>query len=378
MNNRIPVYKPSISSLSIENVNDALTTNWISWRGNYVNEAIARLRKLCGVEHIVLTCNGTAATHCIFRALRFKHPECHKIYVPNHSYIAVWNTALQEYRADEIEALDADIITFNTDFSQIDALEKGACVLIVHHFSGIVDVPALQEQRPDLIFIEDNCEGFLGQYSNGHPSGSASLCSSISFFANKTMTSGEGGAFCTNDPDVYEYIYKYCHQGVTKQQYVHDMFATNYRMTNIQAAIICGQLDGVEKTMEKKKALFMWYKNAYKKMCQDASITKDNVFFQEDNSMSSYWMCACVIHHPGHTGYTQVEKAFNDQGIETRPFFYPITKHPHMYAVSSPRNNCAKYLSRRGLVLPSYPELMDDGNARQLIMDTLIYYIRNL
>ena len=117
--------------------------------------------------------------------------------------------------------------------------------MIVHNIGNVIDVPMLKNRFPNTIFIEDNCEGFLGKYGDKY-TGTDSFASSISFFGNKTLTSGEGGAFITNDCDVFEYINKIKSQGQSNEKFIHDVLGYNYRMTNVQAAILLGQLECID------------------------------------------------------------------------------------------------------------------------------------
>ena len=123
-------------------------------------------------------------------------------------------------------------------------IDDNTAILVVHNIGNIINVPKLKLEFPNTVILEDNCEGFLGKYDNKY-TGTESFASSISFFGNKTITSGEGGAFITNDDDVFEYINKIKSQGQSNEKFIHDVLGYNYRMTNIQAAILYGQLDSL-------------------------------------------------------------------------------------------------------------------------------------
>ena len=140
--------------------------------------------------------------------------------------------------------IDYNTLNMDTQEDYIKSFEKDSCILIVHNYGNIINVPKLNRIRPDLIIIEDNCEGLFGKYENQY-SGSYenTLCSAVSFYANKTLTTGEGGAFFTNDIDIYEYIKSIYSHGMTKQRYIHNNLAYNYRMTNIQAGFLYDQLE---------------------------------------------------------------------------------------------------------------------------------------
>lgn len=314
----IPIAKPFYFQHSIQ---DALESQWISFQGKYVKLAEERLEKLLGVKHALLLANGTCATHCLFIALKRFHPEIRKIYVPDNVYVAAYNSALYEYPLECLEVLPLDnTLTLNMrvdeDFIQ-NELAKNSAVLVVHNTGNIINVPRLKRLRPDLVFIEDNCEGFLGKYENQY-SGTAGLCSSLSFFANKTITSGEGGAFCTNNTEIYNYIKHITHQGQTSQRYLHDELAYNYRITNLQAALLYDQLDSnyIEKIINEKKKLAAVYSEKF---------SSELLNISAPNCENSNWMFAV-----GFINSKYNFEYYNHHGIETRPFFYHCKEHKHL------------------------------------------------
>ena len=158
----IPVYKPYLKNyknLSYE----AINSEWISNYGKYISLAEAEFEKILNVKHCILMNNGTASTHCLFLALKYKYPQINNVYVPNNVFIAPWNCALMEYSKTHIKVMKINSDTLNMETSEeyIKSLDKDSCVLIVHNLGNIINIPRLKRLRPDLIFIEDNCEGFL-------------------------------------------------------------------------------------------------------------------------------------------------------------------------------------------------------------------------
>ncbi len=164
----------------------------------------------------------------------------------------------------KIYPLDANLKTWNAEYLNIPfEPDENTIFFIVHNLGNIVNVPALKQKYPDSIFIEDNCEGMFGEYENKN-SGTESFCSSLSFFGNKNITTGEGGAFLTNDSDLFTYINKVHGQGQTETRFVHDVLGYNYRMTNVHAAILLGQLDIYNDIKQKKLKVFNLYRELLK------------------------------------------------------------------------------------------------------------------
>ena len=197
--------------------------------------------------------------------------------------------------------------------------------------------------------IEDNCEGLFGTYQ-GHPSGSKSLCSSLSFFGNKNVTCGEGGAYMTNEKDAYDFARKLWGQGQTEQRYIHDELGYNYRMTNVQAALLLGQLEELDYIKENKKRVF----DRYRKNLNGA----DGVSLQklEENTTHSMWMNADKLENK--KSYEESKRYFDSWEIDTRPMFYPYTAHKHISF--SGKSEEAEDINNKTVMIPSYPELSDD------------------
>jgi perosamine synthetase len=313
---------------------------------SFVKKGEEYLCKLFGVNHVILMNNGTSATHCLFLALKFKYPYLKKIYLPNHVYVAAWNTALYEYDSSQLEILPIDSKSLNMIVNEdyLQTLEKNSALVIVHNVGNIVNVPYIQQIRPDLIIVEDNCEGLFGKYGSRY-TGTLGLCSSISFFANKTITCGEGGAFVTNDKDVYEYIRKVYNQGMTSERYVHDVLGYNYRITNLQAALLYPQLVDHVSIIEAKKKIF----NTYRSL-----ITHPAVMWPEKDQTTeeSYWM---VILRIKGSVFDETLRYFSEHYIEIRPFFYDIYRHKHLRCI---KTSFEPFLeSKEWIMIPSYPTL---------------------
>jgi len=315
----INIYEPHISKYNNSALN-AIQSGWISNHGEFIGKSTQLLKNILKVKHVILMANGTCATHCLFLALKYKYPQINKIYIPNNCYVAAWNCLLMEYDKTNIEVMKMDINTWNinTEFEHIKSLDQNSGVLIVHNLGNIINVPRLKQIRPDLIFIEDNCEGFTGKYNNIYSGTSSdSLSSSISFYGNKIITTGEGGAFITNDDDVYNYIYKAYSQGMSHIKYLHDTHAYNYRMTNIQAAFLFDQLNDFDTIINNKQTIFKNYTNLFSSLIETNKIA---LFKQEENTENACWIFSIKLLNNNKTIQETMEyfKKFN---VDIRTFF---------------------------------------------------------
>lgn len=353
---KIPIYKPLLTNYK-KSAFKAIETEWISNHGEFIELATNKLKEIINCKHVILMSNGTVATHCLFLSLKYKYPNISKIYVPNNVYVAVYNCALMTYNIDNLEILRINEHTWNMDEDEkyLMSLEKNSAIVIVHNVGGIVDVDRIKTIRPDLILIEDNCEGLFGKYNDKYTGSSKSvLCTSISFYGNKTITTGEGGAFLTNDDEIYNYIKRIYTQGMSSVRFIHDVHAYNYRMTNIQAGFLYDQLNDIETILTMKKKVF----DNYKKLLEE-EIKSDKIKLQKilPNCERANWMFTIQLVDNTKT-IEELNKYFNDNNVELRPFFYSYHSHDHIKYISNSTDNfISENLNKNIIMIPSYPEL---------------------
>ena len=364
----IPIYKPYLPEQSLKYAYDAIESGWISSIGEYKNISSNKLCKILGAKHCLLLSNGTVATHLLVKAIKFKFPNAKKIIIPNNVYVAAYNSILFDNENEfEIYPIDANINTWNADYADLPFQpDENTIFFVVHNLGNIVNLPNLKQKYPKSIFIEDNCEGLFGEY-NGISSGTLSFCSSLSFFGNKNITTGEGGAVSTNDTELFHYLTKIQGQGQTETRFVHDVLGYNYRMTNVHAALLLGQLDLYDEIKQKKQKIFKIYRECLKGI--------DKVYPQVEELGCSHSMWMFGIRIEGNKSYEFSKKFFDFSGIETRPMFYPITHHKHLLKFKCQDNN-AKKLNNECIILPSYPELKDI--ELEYITDTVKKFVNEM
>ena len=350
----IPIYQPDIIQYS-KSAMDAIQSGWISNHGKYIELANQKLREIVGSTYSILLSNGTCATHCLFLSIKYKYPNVTKIYVPNNAYVAAWNSALMVYAIEQLEVMKMNMDTWNikTDEEYLKSFDANSAVLIVHNLGNIVNVPRLKKIRPDLIFVEDNCEGLFGKYNNIYSGTSEDvLCSSISFYGNKIITTGEGGAFLTNHPDVYEHIKKVYSQGMSSVRYLHDVHAYNYRMTNVQAGFLYDQLNDIEAILNRKKRVFDTYKTLLEPLIKSGKIA---LFKKEDGTESADWIFAIRIVE-NRKSIDETYDFFKTNNVDIRPFFYPIYKHQHLSCMQN-NDPVSNRLNNEIVMIPSSPTI---------------------
>lgn len=344
----LPIYQPYLPKDCLKYAHDALDSTWISSQGVYIDKAKDLLKETLGTKYVILINNGTCATHMLALGLKYKYPHIKKILVPNNVYVAAWNCFLFSH-GFELIPVDANLDTWNINTENIKEHGRDTAFLAVHNLGNIINIPVLQRNHPELLIVEDNCEGIFGKHE-GAFSGTKSLMSSVSFFGNKTITSGEGGAVLTQDDELFEYLNSVRGQGQSSVRYIHDKLGYNYRMTNVQAALLYGQLLIQSEIRERKSEIF----NLYRKELEGI----DEIAFQipESGTVHAQWMFAVRFKNFDFNKKRMLELFLFENNIETRPMFYPINAHEHLKHIKGDTTMALK-LNHQCLILPSFPEL---------------------
>jgi perosamine synthetase len=346
MNNIIPVYQPALLGNEKEYVTKCLETNWISSRGSFVSQFEDEFSKFIGVGHSTTVSNGTVALHLALLALGIGPGD--EVIVPTLTYIASVN-AISYVGATPI-FVDSEEGSWNIDTSKIKKKisVKTKAILAVHLYGAPCDMQTIvkicDENR--LFLIEDAAEAFGTMYK-GKYVGSFGDISTFSFFGNKTITTGEGGMLTSNNKAIIERAAYLKSQAVsTTREYWHDEIGYNFRMTNICAAIGLAQLEYANDILFKKGNLAKWYR-------EDLASTSLEFQEEKEDEINSYWMVSILANNIEERDSIRVH--LKNNGIETRPLFYPAHKMP----VFSSKESfiIAESLSSRGLNLPSYPDL---------------------
>lgn len=352
----IKIYDPYINEKTKKYAHQAIESGWISSQGEFIQKATEKLGEVLNTKNIFLVNNGTTGMHCVAKSIILTHPEIDTIIVPNNSYVAAWNSFLYD-KSYKLVSVDCSLDTWNYNHEELfDLLDKcdvsKTALLCVHNLGNIINIDEIKKKYSKLVIVEDNCEGLFGKYNNKY-CGTDTLASAVSFFANKTITSGEGGAIIVNNDAAREYLKSFINQGNTNKRFVHDKIAQNYRMTNIQAALLLGQLESLNEIREKKYQIFSKYKKHF------SNLEFISLQVEEPNTESANWMFG--IRFNNEITYEKAFEFLQKNGIDSRPMFYSHEKHGYLknYISSYKNNNNAELVSKKSIILPSYPGLKD-------------------
>lgn len=346
----IPVNQPVISSQSKKYVNQALDSGWVSSSGEFVNKFENRFAAYIGVKYGISVSSGTAALHVALLAAGVGSGD--EVIVPAFTMAATWLAVL--YVGATPVFVDCEIETYNIDPTLIEQkIRKNTKAIIpVHIYGHSSDMdPILRIARKhELIVIEDAAEAHGGTYK-GRMCGSMSDISCFSFYGNKIITTGEGGMVLTNSKkyaDAAKRFKDLCHS--QKKRFIHDGVGFNYRMTNLQAALGCGELKHISKYIRIKRNMAKLYNKLLKDIPGiSLPITKSYV-------TNVYWMYAIVVNKDKYgLDKDSLRTELKKRNIDTRDFFYPPNTQPILkkYLKNKDCFPNTEKISRDGLYIPS-------------------------
>ena len=343
------VYQPNLNGNEKKYVNECLDTCWISSKGHFVNDFENEFSSYINVKYGTAVCNGTVAIHLALVALGIGAGD--EVIVPTFTYIASANPVVQTGAKPVF--VDSLYDTWQMDPNDIKRkiTKQTKAIIVVHLYGHPCEMDTIIKiAKEKNLFIIEDCAEAIGSEYKGKKVGGFGDVSCFSFFGNKTITCGEGGMVLTNDAALHERIVHFKGQGLAKyREYWHDTIGYNYRMTNIQAAIGLAQLEQVEDIINKKQVVA----NTYIKYLKNLPIEFHKA---ADNVLHTYWMFSILVKEENQRD--KLRNFLKENGIETRPTFYPIHMMP-MYSLKYERHKIAENIALRGINLPSYPDLTE-------------------
>lgn len=341
----IPVFAPWLSDNVRRYVLDCVDSGWISSLGEYVGRFEREFARFCEARHGVACSNGTTALHLALVTLGIGPGD--EVLVPDLTFVATANVV--RYTGATPVLVDADPVTWTLD--PADARRKVTsrtrAIIPVHIYGHPVDLDPLLElaAQHDLSVVEDAAEAHGARYK-GRRVGAIGRIGAFSFYGNKIITTGEGGMLVTNDPALAERAaFLRDHAMDPRRRYYHPEIGFNYRMTNIQAAIGCAQLEQAEAILDRRKAIAAAY---YAGIADVPGLTLPPAAPWAENV---YWMYSVLIEPAFGRDREAVREGLRARGVDSRPFFVPLHELPP-YRSDAPFPR-ATALSRRGINLPS-------------------------
>lgn len=360
----LPVCEPLLRGNELAYVTEALSTGWISSAGKYVPAFERAFADYCGVKHGIAVCNGTMALHLALVALGVGRGD--EIIIPDFTMMA---SALAVcYTGATPVFADADPLTWNISPAAVAAklTPRTKVVMAVHIFGNPCDMAALHDicDSRGIVLMEDAAESH-GAAFRAKRAGALSRIAGFSFFANKNVTTGEGGMVVTDDDQLAtacRYYKNLCFPLDAPRTYLHADIGYNYRMSNIHAAIGLAQTEQADAL----KAL----RQAHGRLYRERLSSIPGITLQQDqpDGENVFWMNGLVVRpeygHPREALIRHLKK----EGIDTRLFFNGMHRQPALQKYGCDCKEpypISDMLADNGLYLPSGGGLAD-GDIHQV------------
>ena len=321
-NNFIPVNTPKIFSKDKIYVKKCLNTGWISSEGSFVKLFEKNFAKYINRKYAIAVSSGTAALDIALKSLNLK--KNYEVIIPAFSIIS---TALCVLKLG-LKPVLVDCDLYNWNMKPDDVLKKISkktrAIIITHIYGFPVDMKEIIRvcNKKNIKIIEDSAE-VIGQKYKKRKCGTFGDLSTFSFYANKHITTGEGGMILTNNNKYFQKstsLRNLCFGG-EKDRFNHDDIGWNYRLTNIQAALGCGQLENISWIIKRKREIGKMYHSLLKSNSKIYIQPLTNKF-----SKNIFWVFGVVINKNSKIKRNEVVEKLKTNNIQTRNFFHPMHK----------------------------------------------------
>jgi len=350
----IPVFEPELTDADIESVITALRAGEISGTfGRHLTDFEQNFAAWSGRRHAVATTSGTTALHLAMAVLEL--PVGSEVLVSASTNIAS-SLALAHNRLVTV-AVDSEPRTWNLDLDLLPSLvtEKTRAIMPVHLFGSPVDMDRLMEfARAHRLLVIEDCAESHGASVRGRLTGSFGELGCFSFYANKVITTGEGGMVTTDDDALADRLRLFRNLGFTQPRFRHEVLGFNFRMTGLQAALGLSQLRRIDATIERKRAIARSYGQQLK------GVPGVQIPVEHEWAKHVHWMFAITIDPASGITRDGLADHLRANGVETRTFFCPMNLQPCLEDATLQRHvpcPVAEALWQHGLYLPSSTKL---------------------
>lgn len=347
---RIPWAKPSFCGNEQRYVSEAIASTWISG-GQFVDRFEHEFAKYSGSRYAMTSANGTTALHMALLALSVGPGD--EIVVPGFAFMAAANVAL--HLGAKPVFTEVDPVTWCMTASDLERClsQRTKAIVPVHTYGNVCDMDAIIALAKDrsVVVVEDAAEAFASRYKD-RQAGSMGQLGTFSFQATKTITTGEGGMVITNSGELRDRLYLFRNHGMLRRRYWHEVPGHNFRLTNLQAAMGCAQLERIDQIIGERRRVYTSYRRYLSNI---PGVTMQQFCSDVDPVV---WAIAARLDPQAYPqGRDEVMHQLDAVGIETRNGFYSASMLGHIYDCAS--LSICEDLSRQVISLPTYCTLQD-------------------
>lgn len=355
----IPVAQPNLNGNELKYVTDVILSTWISSSGKYIDKFEEDFSKYIGMKYGISTSNGTTALHLALLALGIKAGD--EVIVPDLTFAATINAVLHSNAIPVIVDVEEESWCIDPEEIKKAITSKTKAIIPVHLYGQPCDMDAIMEiSKENNIYIIEDCAEAHGAKYKGKNVGSFGDISCFSFFGNKIITTGEGGMCLSNNINIDSKLRQLRDHGMSKEKkYWHDMVGYNYRMTNIQAAIGCAQLERIDEILKIRESIEKKYKDIFVKY----DYIKSQMVFKNNNKVS--WLVSATLEQKNVDDFIE---HFKKNEIDVRSFFFPLSEMDIYKNYKFSDNYVSKKLSKIGVNFPTHIDV--DFNQISIAFET--------
>ncbi|MAD94585.1 MAG: glutamine--scyllo-inositol aminotransferase [Rhodobacteraceae bacterium] len=345
----IPYTRPSITDHEVAFATDATATGWGPRCYDYINRFEASFAKYLDVHHAMATSSCTGALQMGLKAMGIGPGD--EVIFADTNWIATASPILHLGATPVLVDIDPESWCIDAGAAKSAITPRTKAIIATHLYGNLCDMDALLELGTPV--IEDAAEAIGARYKD-QAAGSMGIFGTFSFHGTKTMTTGEGGMFVTSDPELLERVKTLSNHGraaTQAKQFWADEVGYKFKMSNVQAAIGCAQLERIEELVERKRAILGHYRA---RLATHPLIAMNP---EQTDCLSGAWMPTAVFAPEAGLSREALLATFRAEGIDARVFFYPLSQQP-MFA-ACPSNAVATDICERAINLPSFHDMTE-------------------
>ena len=358
MKSRILYTKPSITELEVRYATDAAANGWGDQCYAYINRFEELFKRHLGVQYAIATSSCTGALHMGMAAFGIGPGD--EVIMADTNWVATASPIVNLGAKPVFVDILPDSWCIDPAKAEAAITPRTKAIVAVHLYGNLCDMDALLAigEKHGIPIIEDSAEA-IGSVYHGKRAGSMGAFGAFSFHGTKTLTTGEGGMFVTNDAELFERVLTLSNHGRARgqtKQFWPDMVGFKYKMSNIQAAIGCAQMERIDELIGRKREIFAFYRE---NLTRSSGVSMNP---EPEGTINGAWM-PTVVFAP-ETGITReiLQEAFAAENADARVFFWPLSSSPMFEPVQSNEN--AWGIPERAINLPSYHDLSRADQVR--------------
>jgi perosamine synthetase len=358
MKSRILYTKASITELEVRYATDAVSNGWGDNCYGYINRFEELFKQHLGVSYAVATSSCTGALHMGLAALGIGLGD--EVILADTNWIATASPIVNLAAKPVFVDILPDSWCIDPEKVEAAITCKTRAIVAVHLYGNLCEMDRLLAigEKYGIPIIEDAAEA-IGSIYHGKRAGSMGKFGAFSFHGTKTLTTGEGGMFVTNDAELFKKVLTLSNHGRTSgqaKQFWPDVVGFKYKMSNLQAAIGCAQIERVNELVGRKRQIM----SMYRQLLSDAKGIRMNP--QNEGTIIGAWMPTVVFAQESNITREKLQAAFAVENADARMFFWPLSSLPMFDPV--PLNIYAWQISNKAINLPSYHDMTDNDISR--------------